>query len=86
MNAAAPLYAAIEDASGKLGVVVHPDPAVATSMKWVQWKIPFSAFTEAGVNMARVKKLYLGVGDKASPQKGGTGRIFVDDICVARSS
>jgi hypothetical protein len=86
MNAAAPLYVAVEDASGKIGVVVHPDPAVPTSMKWVQWKIPFSAFTESGVNMARVKKMYLGLGDKTNPTKGGAGRIFVDDICVARSS
>jgi hypothetical protein len=55
-------------------------------MKWVQWKIPFRTFTNAGVNMARVKKMYLGIGDKANPQKGGPGRIFIDDIRVARSS
>ncbi len=86
MNAAAPLYVAIEDASKKVGVAVHPDPAAATSMKWIQWKIPFRAFTDAGVNMARVKKMYLGVGDKANPAQGGTGRIFIDDIRIARSS
>jgi len=86
MNTAAPLYVAIEDASKKVGVVVHPDPAVVTSTKWVQWRIPFRVFTDAGVNMARVKKLYIGIGDKTNPQKGGTGRIFIDDISVARSS
>ncbi len=86
MNTAAPLYVAIEDASKKVGVAVHPDPAVVTSTKWVQWKIPFRAFTEAGVNMTRVKKMYIGVGDKTNPAKGGTGRIFIDDIRVARSS
>ncbi len=86
MNTAAPLYVAIEDASKKVGVVVHPDPAVVTSTKWIQWKIPFRAFTDAGVNMARVKKMYLGIGDKANPKKGGTGRIFIDDIRVARSA
>ncbi len=86
MNTAAPLYVAIEDASKKVGVVVHPDPAVVTSTKWVQWEIPFSAFTDAGVNMARVKKMYIGIGDKANPKKDGTGRIFVDDIRIARSS
>ena len=86
MNTAAPLYVTVEDAAKKIGVMVHPDPGVVTSMKWVQWKIPFRSFTDAGVNMARVKKMYLGVGDKANPTKGGTGRIFVDDISVARSS
>jgi len=84
MNTAAPLYVAIEDASKKIGVVVHSDPAVVTSMKWVQWKIPFRAFTDAGVNMARVKKMYIGIGDKGNPQKGGTGRIYIDDICVTK--
>jgi len=86
MNTAAPLYVAIEDASKKVGVVVHSDPAAVTSMKWIQWKIPFRAFTDAGVNMARVKKMYIGIGDKANPKKDGAGRIFIDDICVARSS
>jgi hypothetical protein len=57
-----------------------------TSTKWVQWTIPFRAFTDAGVNMARVKKMYIGIGDKADPKQGGTGRIFIDDIAVARSS
>jgi len=86
MNTAAPLYVAVEDASKKIGVAVHPDPAAVTSMKWVQWKIPFRAFTDAGVNLARVKKMYLGIGDKANPTKGGTGRVFIDDIRIARSS
>ena len=86
MNTAAPLYVAVEDASKKVGVVVHPDPAVVTSMKWVQWKIPFRAFTDAGVNMTRVKKMYLGVGDKTTPAKGGTGRIFIDDLRIARTA
>jgi hypothetical protein len=86
MNTAAPLYVAIEDASRNVGVAVHPDPAVVTSMKWIAWKIPFHVFTDAGVNMARVKKMYIGIGDKANPTKGGTGRIFVDDIRLARSA
>jgi hypothetical protein len=83
-NAAAPLYVAIEDASRKVGAVVHPDPLVVTTMKWMEWKIPFRAFTDAGVNMARVKKLYIGIGDKADPKKGGAGRIYIDDICVTK--
>jgi hypothetical protein len=86
MNTAAPLYVAVEDASKKIGVAVHPDLAVVTSMKWVQWKIPFRVFTDAGVNMARVKKMYIGVGDKTNPAKGGAGRIFIDDIGVAQSA
>jgi len=36
------------------------------------------------VNMARVKKLTIGVGDKADPKAGGTGRIYVDDIRLVK--
>jgi hypothetical protein len=86
VNAAAPLYVALEDASKKVGVVVHSDPAVVTSMKWNQWRIPLRAFTDAGVNMARIKRMYIGIGDKPGPKKGGAGRIFIDDIRVARSA
>jgi hypothetical protein len=83
-NAAAPLYVAIADASQKVGMVVHPDPAVVTTMKWIDWKIPLSAFADAGVNMARVKKMYIGVGDKADPKSDGTGRVYIDDIRLVR--
>jgi hypothetical protein len=27
-----------------------------------------------------MKKMYIGVGDRANPAKGGTGRIYIDDI------
>ena len=81
-NAAAPLYVAVEDASKKVAVVVCPDAAAVTTAKWTEWKIPLSSLT--GVNLAKVKKLYLGVGDRQNPAAGGTGRLFIDDIRVAR--
>ncbi len=43
---------------------------------------PTRGFT--GVNLAKVKKLSLGVGDKANPKADGTGLIYVDDISLAR--
>jgi hypothetical protein len=81
-NEPAPLYLILEDAVRHAATVVHPDPAISTQSKWVTWKIPLSEF--AGVDATRVKKLYLGVGDKADPQKGGTGRIYIDDIRVIK--
>jgi hypothetical protein len=81
-NSRAPLYVALEDAAKKAAVVVHPDPAVATATKWIEWKIPLSSF--AGVNTAKVKKLYLGVGDRQNPAADGTGRIYIDDIQLAK--
>jgi len=81
-NGAVPLYVALEDASKHVAVVVHPNAAIAASGKWSQWKIPLSDF--AGVNLAKVKKIYLGLGNRANPVKGGAGRIFIDDVCVTK--
>jgi hypothetical protein len=64
-NAAAPLYVAIEDASQKVGMIIHPDPAVVTRAKWVKWKISFRVFTDAGVN---------GSCQKVGARRGGLGR------------
>ena len=50
--------------------------------RWTEWKIPFSEL--AGVDLTRVSKLYIGMGDRDNPTAGGSGRIYVDDIYVAR--
>ncbi len=47
--------------------------------------MPLSQFTAEGVNLARVEKLYLGVGDRDDPKPGGAGLVFIDDIRVIRS-
>jgi hypothetical protein len=77
-NDVVPLYIALEDSSQHLGTVVHPDPKVVTATAWVNWKVPLTDFE--GVNLARVKKMYIGLGDKASPVQGGVGRLYIDDI------
>ncbi len=81
-NAPVPLYLAVEDASKKVGIAAYPDTAVTSATAWTQWKIPLSSF--AGVNLAKVKKLYIGLGDRTTPAAGGSGRIFIDDIQVTR--
>jgi hypothetical protein len=81
-NAHVPLYLAVEDSSKKVGIVTYPDTAVAGTTQWTQWKIPLSSFT--GVNLAKVKKLYIGLGDRDVPAAGGSGRIFIDDIQVTK--
>jgi hypothetical protein len=81
-NGAGALYVVVEDSAGKVGMATHPDPAAVTLTTWTEWKIPLSSLT--GVNPAKVKKLYLGVGNRNSPAQGGTGRIYIDDICVTK--
>jgi hypothetical protein len=77
-NKAAPLYIAVEDSAKKSATVTHPDSALVAASKWTEWKIPLSSF--AGVNLAKVKMVRIGVGDKKTA--GGAGRIYIDDIYV----
>jgi hypothetical protein len=82
-NAADPLYVAIEDGAGQVGVV-EADPSLITSSRWNEWKIPLSEFSNAGVNLAAVKEMVIGIGARNGGTPGGTGVIFVDDIRVVK--
>ena len=50
-NDPAPLYVAVEDKAGHKKLVVHPSPEAVTTVAWQEWRIPFSEFTSAGVNL-----------------------------------
>jgi hypothetical protein len=56
----------------------HPDPAATAVPTWTQWRIAFSDL--AGINLAAVKKLTIGAGDKANPKAGAAGMLYIDDI------
>ncbi len=80
------LYVALGDSSNRIGVVTHPDPEIIKASEWTAWKIPFSDFADAGVNLGAVRMLFVGVGDPADPKPGGSGMIFIDDIRLTRSA
>ncbi|MEN6425937.1 MAG: LamG-like jellyroll fold domain-containing protein [Phycisphaerales bacterium] len=80
VNSVAPFYIAVEDSTGKKLLLTHPDPNAVLATTWQAWTIPLSTFTDAGVNVTRIKKMYLGVGNRNSPTAGGAGTIFIDDI------
>ena len=63
--------------------VVYHDDASATQMTgWKQWVIDLQAF--AGVNLANVNTITIGIGTKNSPAAGGTGTVRFDDIRLIR--
>ena len=76
------LYVLLEDSTGKSAIVTYPDNLAVVSVRWIEWKIPLSDF--AGVNPAKIKKMYIGVGNRSNPVQGGTGTIYVDDIRVVK--
>ena len=83
-NSAAPLYIRIEDATKRSATVTHPDPAILNATKWMEWKIPLADIS--GVSLNRIKTIYIGVGDQAAATKGGTGRLYVDDIGLTKAA
>jgi hypothetical protein len=82
-NDAEKLYVAVEDSSGTVQVVPHPDPDALLSSTYQEWNIPLTDF--APVNLNSVKKMYIGVGNRKSPTSGGGGMLYVDDIRLYES-
>jgi hypothetical protein len=78
------LYVGLEDSAGRIHVVDCPDDTAVTSVKWLPCNIPLSEFSAAGVNLAAVKKMYIGLGNRDNPTPGGAGLIYVDDIRLTR--
>jgi hypothetical protein len=81
-NSQQPLYVIVEDSTGKQATVVDPNAAVVNATSWTEWKIPLTEFKN--VNLSKVKRLYVGVGDTVNPAADGTGRVYFDDIRVTR--
>ena len=88
-NSAEPLYVGVQDSLGTRKDVPYQNPSAVRASSWQEFNIELQEFANAGVNLAGVKKMYLGVGNRLSPQTGGTGRLYFDDIrlyqprCVA---
>jgi hypothetical protein len=81
-NSQQPLYVIVEDSTGKQATVVDPNAAVVNATSWTEWKIPLTEFKN--VNLSKVKRLYVGVGDTVNPAADGYGRIYIDDIRVVK--
>jgi hypothetical protein len=75
-NAAEPMYVALNGSA----VVTHDNPNATQIDTWTQWNINLQAFADQGVNLADVNTISLGLGDRNSPQLGGSGVMYFDDI------
>ncbi len=77
-NTADTLYLVVEDSAGNVAVATHSNPDALTVAAWQAWTVPYSEL--AGVNMARVETMVIGVGSRSNPTAGGSGMLFIDDI------
>jgi hypothetical protein len=78
------LYVTLEDSGGRKATAVNTDPFAVAAGAWTPWSIPLSAFSSDGVNTDSIKKMTIGVGDKAKPASRATGLIYIDDIACGR--
>jgi hypothetical protein len=83
-NGRDPLYVGIEDSAGRVAAVVHPDAEAVRATEWQTWHIILAEVRAAGVNVAAVRKMAIGVGDRRNPKSGGTGRLYIDDIRLTK--
>jgi hypothetical protein len=79
-NSAQDFYVAIQDSSNKMAIVT--DATAVNADTWTQVLMPLSSFS--GVNMTRVTKVFIGVGNRNSPVADGSGMLFIDDIRVIK--
>jgi hypothetical protein len=77
-NTAESLYVAVQDSSSNIRTANHPQLQAVQTADWQQWLIELTAF--AGVDLTKVKKMYIGVGSVTASAAGGTGKLYIDDI------
>jgi hypothetical protein len=80
INVAVPMYVAIANTNGTRAVVNHDNPQATRLDVWTEWTIPLQAFADQGVDLTDVDTISIGFGNKTSPQAGGSGSMFFDDI------
>jgi hypothetical protein len=75
------LEISLEDTAGHMATVPY-DGSMSDIQKeaWHEWNIDLSEFSDAGVNLSRVAKIAIGIGDPKGTARGGSGTIYVDDI------
>lgn len=78
-NVPGELYLIIEDSTGASHTMTNTGADVFTTMEWTEWSLPMEDIVKAGVNLASVSKLTIGVADLAG-QKEANGKLIIDDI------
>ena len=83
-NAPEPMYVAVANVRQTPKMFYHENPDATQINAWTEWLIDLKAFSDQGVDLTDVDKLFIGFGDKYNPQAGGSGLMFFDDIRLYR--
>ena len=77
------MYVALKDTHANVGVLPYEgDPNNVRCSDWSEWNINLQdpCLVAADVNVASIRKIYIGFGDSSSTQYGGDGIVYFDDI------
>jgi hypothetical protein len=77
-NSAERMYITLNDTA----IVYHDNPSVTRITRWTQWDIDLQTFADQGVDLANVNTITIGFGTKNSPARGGSGKMYYDDIRI----
>jgi hypothetical protein len=80
INVAVPMYVAITNTNGTRATVNHDNLQATQLDVWTEWTIPLQAFADQGVDLTDVDTISISFGNKTSPQAGGSGKMYFDDI------
>jgi hypothetical protein len=84
-DTSSPLYLAVEDAAGHVCTpIVYPTSSDIAVPGFHTWVICAGDLATNGVDMANLSKLYIGLGNRNTPQVGGKGVIYIDDFRLYR--
>ncbi len=76
-------YLTVEDSAGKRTTCFNPDPNAVVADRWTPWLISSNDLA-AGVNIRRIARLEIGVGDQAKLSQNARGILYIDDIGLVR--
>ncbi|UCC23533.1 MAG: hypothetical protein JSW23_05640, partial [Planctomycetota bacterium] len=77
------MYVAVEDEDGNVGTVAYDgDANDVNEQEWHEWNIDLQLFTDEGVDLTHVAKLYIGFGGPRVGQTtpSGDGLVYFNDI------
>jgi hypothetical protein len=76
INVPTSMYAVLNDSA----IVTNEDAGVTQRDVWTEWLVPLQAFADQGIDLGNVNTIGIGFGDKANPQPGGSGTMYIDDV------
>ncbi|MBA7617916.1 hypothetical protein ES703_25234 [subsurface metagenome] len=77
------MYVAVEDGSANVGIVKYPDMNDIKETSWHEWNIDLQDFSDGGIALSNVTKMYIGfggqrIGQTVASVTGDT--VWFDDI------